>query len=113
MKLRRLLLAPLVLTSLVGIAIVAQEKEAAAAKMTAAAEKWVASLTPEQKKKAAFAFDDTERTRWFFVPLQENGKPLRKGLTMEDMSAEQKELAKALIAAGTSSAGYTKASTIM
>ena len=47
------------------------------------------------------------------MPLQEKGKALRKGLTLEEMNAEQKEQAKELLKSGTSAGGFTKASTIM
>jgi hypothetical protein len=35
-------------------------------------------LTPEQKGKATFKFDDAERMRWFFVPIERKGLPLRE-----------------------------------
>ena len=110
---RRLLLALLTVAGLAGAAYVSQETESAQSKMTAAAEKFVDGLTKEQKDKAVYAFDSKERTNWNFVPLQEKGKPLRKGLTLEEMNAEQKEKAKELLKAGTSAEGFTKASTIM
>jgi hypothetical protein len=110
---RRLLLALLIVAGLAGAAYVGQGAESADTTMTLAAEKFVHSLTKEQKAKAVFAFDDKERTNWNFVPLQEKGKALRKGLTLEEMNKEQKEAAKQLVKAGTSAEGYTKAITIM
>jgi hypothetical protein len=82
--------------------------------MTRAADKFLAGLGDDQKKKAVFPFDDKERTNWDFVPLQDKDKkPTRKGLRLEEMSAEQKAAALALVKAGTSKTGYTQATTIM
>jgi len=47
------------------------------------------------------------------VPYQENKKALRKGLPLEEMTADQKKAALDLLKAGTSPDGYTKATTIM
>jgi hypothetical protein len=114
MKLHRLLLALVVVAGLVGMAYVGQTAEPAAAKMAGAADKLLASLKPEQKAKASFAFDDKERTNWHFVPRQTpDKKPTRKGLPLEEMTEEQKAAALALLKAGTSADGYTKATTIM
>ena len=43
--------------------------------MAAAAEKLAGSLGGDQKDRALFAFDDKERTNWYFVPHQEAKKP--------------------------------------
>jgi hypothetical protein len=75
--------------------------------MTEAANRFLASLTPEQKAKATFKFDDAERVNWFYVPIE------RKGLPLREMSPYQKHLASALLSAGLSQSGYMKAVTIM
>ena len=75
--------------------------------MTEAANRFLASLTPEQKAKATFKFDDAERMNWFFVPIG------RKGLPLREMSSYQKHLASVLLIAGLSQSGYIKAVTIM
>jgi hypothetical protein len=75
--------------------------------MTEAANRFLNSLTAEQRSKAAWAFDDAERTNWAFVPLE------RKGLPLREMSPYQKHLASALLSAGLSQSGYIKAVTIM
>jgi hypothetical protein len=114
MTLKRLLFACAVLAGLAGAAYVSQEAAGPGDRMVGAAEKFVDSLKPEQKDKAAFAFDDKERTNWHFVPLQtKDKKPTRKGLPLEEMSAGQKALARDLVKAGTSAAGFDKAMTIM
>jgi hypothetical protein len=114
MKLTRVLLSLVLLAVLVGLAYVGQATESTGTKMANAAEKFLDSLTPEQKDKTTFAFDDKERTNWHFIPLQDRDKKsTRKGLPLGDMSAEQKAAALALVRAGTSPDGYTKATTIM
>jgi hypothetical protein len=126
MNLRRLLLATFVVavlfgaihanrltTLLFGETFLDAAKQPAGVQMISSAEKLVESLSKDQKTKAALDFDDKERTNWHFVPYQENKKPLRKGLPLQDMTAEQKETAMALLRAGTSADGYTKATTIM
>jgi hypothetical protein len=114
MKLLRLLLTLAAVGVLGGVAYVGQATEPAGAKMANAAEKFLQSLSDEQKTKATFAFDDKERFAWHFVPLQDSAKKTtRKGLPLEEMADGQKDAAKALLRAGTSAGGYTKATTIM
>jgi hypothetical protein len=109
-----MLLALMLLAGVAGVAYVRQANEPAGTKMANAAEKLLASLTAEQKSKATFDFDDKERFNWDFVPLQDSQKKsTRKGLPLESMTAEQKVAARSLLAAGTSSDGYAKATTIM
>src|SRR5262249_41739586 len=87
--------------------------ENAADRMAGAAEKFLASLTADQKKKAVFDFDDKERTRWFFTPQQKGKKSTRNGLPLSEMTEKQKGLAKDLLRAGTSDSSYKQATTIM
>jgi Protein of unknown function (DUF3500) len=75
--------------------------------MTETANRFLAALSPEQRAKATFAFNDDERMNWHFIPKE------RKGLTLGEMSSYQKHLASALLAAGLSQTGYIKAVTIM
>ena len=75
--------------------------------MTETANRLLAALSPEQKAKATFPFQDEERMKWFYVPID------RKGLTLGEMSPYQRHLASALLASGLSQAGYIKAVTIM
>ncbi len=75
--------------------------------MSESANRFLASLTPEQRAKATFAFEDAERYKWFYVPIE------RKGLPLREMSPYQKHLASALLSAGLSQTGYIKAVTIM
>jgi hypothetical protein len=114
MKLLRVFVSLVLLSGLGGLAYVSQATQSTGEKMAGAAEKFLDGLTKEQRAKATFAFDDKERTNWHFVPLQDKDKkPTRKGLPLGEMTAEQKAAALALVRAGTSADGYTKATTIM
>jgi hypothetical protein len=114
MKLSRLLLAIVLTAGLAGVAYVGQQAEPAGPKMIHAAGKFLDTLTPDQKAKATYAFDDKERLRWFFTPQQNKAKAYtRKGLPLEEMTDEQKRAALALVQAGTSPEGHKKATTIM
>jgi hypothetical protein len=97
-----------------GLAHVAQQADPTAPDMVASAQQFVDSLNAEQKGKALIAFDSKERSNWNFVPLQDKEKrSTRKGLPLEDMTADQKKAALALLRAGTSEQGDVAAVTIM
>jgi hypothetical protein len=114
MKLFRLLVAFAALTGMAAVAYVHHAAESSGEKMTNAAERFVASLDADQRGKAVYDFDDKERLNWHFVPLQDAQKqPTRKGLRLQQMTAQQKDAAKALLRTGTSPSGYVKATTII
>jgi len=114
MKSARKLLTLVVLASVAGLAYVAQQTDAPGAQMVAAAQTFLGTLKDEQKTQATFAFDSKERTNWNFTPQQDKDKKAtRKGLPLEDMTAEQKKAALALVKAGTSETGNLAATTIM
>jgi hypothetical protein len=114
MKLSRLMLGCALLGGLALAGVFGQSTETSGIKMTNAASQFLDSLTPEQKQKATFGFDDAERTNWNFVPLQDSDrKPTRKGLRLEEMTPQQRAAALALVKAGTSNDGYVKAVSIM
>jgi hypothetical protein len=75
--------------------------------MTKAATNFLNSLTPDQRAKATYKFEDDERFDWHFIPKE------RKGLPLREMTARQRELATAMLAAGLSQQGYVKAVSIM
>ncbi len=114
MRLFRLLGCLVLAGGLIAAAFVGQTTEPAGIKMTNAADKFLDTLSAEQKEKVKFKFDDPERSNWNFIPLQDKDKkPTRKGLRLEEMTAEQRSAALALVKAGTSNDGYVKATTIM
>lgn len=75
--------------------------------MSQAANAFLASLTPDQKAKATFQFQDEERFNFHFIPRE------RKGLAIREMTPPQQALAHALLAAGLSQRGFIKATQIM
>jgi hypothetical protein len=80
---------------------------AAARQSTQAAAAFLSALAPAQRAKTLFAFDDRERFNWHYIPRD------RAGLPLKEMSAEQRQLAANVLAAGLSRAGCRKAATIM
>jgi hypothetical protein len=114
MKLLRVILAATILAGFAGVAYVGQVGEPAGFRLADAAEKLLGSLSADQKAKLLHGFDDKERLNWHFVPKQDAArKATRRGLALEEMTAEQKEAARNLLKAGTSSQGYVQATTIM
>jgi len=88
--------------------------ERSASSIQSAATKFVASLTPEQRQKASFAFDSDERMRWHFIPTgTAQGRWPRYGLLIKEMSDAQRKLAHDLLKASLSQRGYLTASSIM
>lgn len=113
----RMRLAALTLTvaAFATVALVGEETpKTSAGRMQQAATKFLAAATPEVKAKAAFAFDDPQRLKWFFTPQQDKEKKsTRKGARLEEMSAEQRAAALALLKSGLSEKSFETASTIM
>ena len=101
----RMLLVLGLLVALCGAAI-AQQRSAPS--MATAATNFLASLTPEQRQRATFAFDSGERMRWHFVPQFE-----RNGLQIREMTEPQRKLAHELLKTGLSARGYTTYTQIM
>jgi hypothetical protein len=103
---------PLVALALVAVwiagATIASERSASA--MAAAAGKFLAALSAEQRQKASFPLDSEELTRWHYVPAQQFE---RHGLAIRDMNESQRGLAHDLLKTGLSARGYTQATTIM
>jgi hypothetical protein len=81
--------------------------EAVSSEMVAAANHWLAALSPEQRAKATYELKDDERLNWHFIPRD------RKGLPLKEMTPAQQHLAQALLASALSQRGFIKAATIM
>jgi hypothetical protein len=105
----------LTLAGVAGVALVGRSApDATGGKMKSAADALLASLTPELKAKATFDFGDKHRTAWFFTPQQDKEKHFtRKGARLEEMTADQKKAAMALLRTGLSARGYEQATTIV
>lgn len=107
MRLRKLL-------CLVGLAILActagpaaQAKPTTAqrvgALMAGVCERYLATLSPEQRAEGVLAFDDPERLDWHNIP-----KPDRKGISLREMSTQQQFLCHELLRVTLSESGYIK-----
>lgn len=104
----RLAVAATLVTTVIGGALLASQRSAAA--MATAAGQFLDSLTPEQRSKAAFAFGSDDRLRWHFIP---NETFPRRGLMLKDMTDAQRRLAHDLLRTGLSARGYSKVTTIV
>lgn len=79
--------------------------------MTAAAEKFLATLDDKQRAAASFEFSDERRVAWHFIPLE--GEKEREGLKVSQMNEGQRKAAFALLKSALSQSGYDKATQIM
>ena len=88
--------------------------ERSSSSMPTAATKFVASLTPEQRQKASFAFDSDERMRWHFIPTgTAQMVPAKRSHSSRRCREPQRKLAHDLLKASLSQRGYLTASSIM
>jgi hypothetical protein len=78
-----------------------------ASMLAESAQHFLASLTPDQRAKATFRFEDEQRFDWHYIPRE------RKGLPLREMTQPQRHLATALLASGLSNRGLVKTTTIM
>lgn len=77
-------------------------------RMGAAADNFLGSLAPYQRRQAQFPFPAQEaRSEWHFTPVA------RGGLPFANMDRHQRRIAEKLIATGLSRTGYVTASTIV
>src|SRR5262245_30055941 len=58
--------------------------------MAAAANDFLNTLTPDQKKSMQFSYDEGERYNWHYIPKD------RKGLPLKELSDAQRQSAMAL-----------------
>lgn len=112
---RPFLIASLVLLALVATSAWSYYRRVSSGEgMTAQADKFLASLTEDQKKIAVLPFDSEVRVRWHFIPYFDiDGKPGRKGLQVRNMDEKQRKAASALLQSALSEVGYSKATKIM
>lgn len=71
------------------------------------ADAFLSSLDSKFLSRAQFSLDDNERFNWHFVPRD------RKGISLHDLSAAQRNLAFALLKSSLSVQGYQKATGII
>src|SRR6266850_2175316 len=94
----------LTLTIALGTAVAGAAQTATS--MLDATRAFLATLDSAQKAKAVLPFNSEERFRWFYTPVS------RKGVPLKELNASQQKAAMALLHAGLSEKGYTKAETI-
>jgi len=78
--------------------------------MASAADRFIASLSLDQRREATFSFDSDDRERFHYVPTEMFP---RNGLTVEAMNEDQRRAAHELLETGLSQAGYVAAVDIM
>jgi hypothetical protein len=89
--------------------------------MTAAARNFLNSLSPELRAKAVFPFKNEERFRWHYLPTSVTSLPVdiqrslfeRKGVSLKEMTKEQRVAAHSLLQSALSTQGYLKATSII
>ena len=84
-----------------------QSSAPATSDMAKAADHLLQTLSEKQRTKMQFAFDDSERYDWHYIPKS------RKGLTLNEMNNEQRKAAMALLHTALSDTGFNKATSIM
>jgi hypothetical protein len=80
------------------------------AAMAGAASDFLQALTLEQRQRASLPMEATERTAWHFLPTEMFA---RHGITLGEMTAQQRTLANALIESALSERGFLTARAIM
>jgi len=85
-------------------------KGAVTARVVAAANGFLATLSDAERTRATFDFAGSQRTGWSNLP---SGIFQRNGLRLGDMTTRQREAALALVAAALSRPGYQKVIDIM
>ena len=101
--------------SVLGLALLAglgadRAAERNAAAMAESADRFLSSLTAEQRARAAFPFDAEDRLRFHFIPPETFD---RQGVTIKEMGPEQRRRAHELLASGLSARGHMTAMQIM
>jgi Protein of unknown function (DUF3500) len=85
-------------------------QSAVTAKVVAAANAFLATLSDAERARCMFGFTSSQRTGWSNLP---SGIFQRNGMRFGDMTSRQREAALALVAAALSREGYQKVTDIM
>lgn len=105
---RRSLVLLLALTALSVGGWNAYRESTAGEGMTLSADKFLGTLSDDQRKSVVFEYDSPKRVGWHFIPLAE-----RKGLQIKHMNEAQRAAAHDLLKTSLSEIGYGKATQIM
>ena len=108
------IMSKLVTTILFFVFIIFQTKAEAQSsfndEIKTAASSLIKTFTTLQKRSAVLSFSDTARIKWNNLPV---GLRARAGISIGDMSEEQRKLLHRILSASLSSQGYLKATGIM
>jgi hypothetical protein len=102
-----------ILACLIGLMIISgafvfeNKEEKLARQMADAANTFLKTLSPEQKKETMLSYTDSARFDWNFTPRA------RKGLTFKGMDANQRKTAMAMVSLVLSQEGYSKTEQII
>lgn len=99
-----------VLIGLFMLGMLAAKSALAEEDMSLAATNFLAALSTADEDRASFSFDADERMNWHFIP---NEMFPRSGVSLKDITTEQRELAHALLSTGLSQPGYLTATAII
>ena len=78
-----------------------------AQRMTEAANRFLNTLSADQKAKATYEYLDAERIFWYYPPINRHGLPLR------DMDDDQRQAAFSLLSSGLAEKAYQQARLII
>jgi hypothetical protein len=81
-----------------------------AERMAVACANFLETLTPELRRKVEIPFEDSERFRWHYIPIE---MWERKGISFKEMNEKERGAAFNLLASGLSERGYQKATSII
>jgi len=84
-----------------------------ASDMASSANTLLASLDKKQTSLATFKFNGKERTYWHFIPAEMLNGGSRKGLQIQQMTKQQRQLTHALLKTVLSESGHAKMKNIM
>ena len=90
-----------------GCVIRAAEAPDPAPTMATAANSFLATLDSAKRAKANLSFNSEERLNWHFIPRE------RQGVSIQEMSSEERRAALALLRSGLSAKGFTKVDAIL
>src|SRR5260221_4990931 len=106
----RLLLFTIFLNTILALPAKAQGQKAYTNEIKQAANTFISSLDPLQKRSALLSYNDTARVKWNNLPV---GLRARAGISIGNMNDDQRKLLHRILSASLSSQGYLKATSIM
>ena len=107
---QKIIVAVFIFISIASLPCLAQNQSVYNAEVKQSAINFVNSLDKMHRHEAMLAFTDTARMKWNNLPV---GLRARAGISVGNMTNEQRKLFHRLLAASLSSQGYLKATSIM